>query len=40
MADLIGDLNVVLETCGITNAVVCTKNINREGFTQLGTLRT
>ena len=35
MADPINELNMVLETCGITDAVTCTNIINREGFQSL-----
>jgi hypothetical protein len=35
MADPINNLNLVLETCGILDAVTCANIINREGFQSL-----
>jgi hypothetical protein len=38
MADPIGELHAVFETCGITDAAMLTSIINCEGFTQLSDL--
>jgi hypothetical protein len=38
MADLINDLNVVFEICGILDAATRTNIINREGFQSLADL--